>query len=164
MGDLSRVATAPVFSWNTAEAKRNFESFTGTPADFIRVDREVYHEVDCYVFLNSRGNQSDRYYMAQADGRWYGHKMGIIAIPDDPDSAAHVRDYKLAVEEVLGKKLGEKATWPEIDRTLRRFPQDKKIVWYRWFYAGIRQELPSDMGELVLRLSRPGQWEVVPLP
>ena len=126
----------PIFWWNNSpEARRDFEQHHGTPADFILVDRETYHGVDCHVLMSSVGNQSDRYYIGEKDGRWYGTKEGIIAIPD---RAANKRTYQLAVEEFLGKKLGDNppaSVIEEIGTTLRSLPQDRKTTWCRLLYS-----------------------------
>ena len=129
-------AQAPMLWWNkTPEAEKAFQQQRGKPTDFIVVDRETYHGVDCHVLLSSVGNQSNRYYVGAADGRWYGAKDGIIAIPDLP---ATDRTYKLAIEDFLGKKFGENAAdavIAEVAASLRSLSQDKKTVWCRLFYS-----------------------------
>ena len=93
----------PVFWWNhTPENKKNYEMYRGGPTDFVPVGRDLYHGVDCYVFLETKGNQSNRYYIGVKDGRWYGAKQGIIAVPDE-DAMLH--NYELALQEFYGKKI-----------------------------------------------------------
>jgi RNA polymerase sigma factor (sigma-70 family) len=125
----------PVFWWNnTPEAKKEFEQSSGTPADYVLVGRELYHGVECDVLLRSVGHP-DRYYVGVKDGRWYGAKEGIIAIPANLSEA-----HQLAVEEFLGKKLGENVSdsaWEEIENTLRSLPQDKKAAWCRLHYSRV---------------------------
>ncbi len=124
----------PVVWWtNTPEAKKDFELNFGTPADYVLVGRGDYHGIDCNVFLSAVGNQSDRYYVGVKDGRWYGAKEGIIALPAD-----FAQSQQLAVEEFLGKKFGENLSgsdWDRIGKTLRSLPQDKKFAWSRVNYA-----------------------------
>lgn len=128
----------PMFWWDRSpESQKAFEQYRGTPADFVLVGQENYHGVDCKVFLSSVGNQSDRFFIGADDGRWYGAKEGIIAIPD---MATYARTDQGLVEEFLGKKLGEKpaaAIWEDIGKTLRTLPQEKKVAWCRMLYSHI---------------------------
>jgi thiol-disulfide isomerase/thioredoxin len=128
-----------VFWWNNApEAKKEFARYSGTPSDYVLVDHQTYHGVECDVLLSSVGNQSDRYYVGVKDGRWYGAKEGIIALP-----AGFSRTHQLAVEEFLGKKLGENVSdsaWADIANTLRSLPQEKKIAWCRLNYSRLAKD------------------------
>jgi thiol-disulfide isomerase/thioredoxin len=127
----------PVFWRNdNPEAKKTFEKTSGTPSDYVLVDRQMYHGVDCHVFLSSVGNQSDRFYVGVNDGRWYGAKEGIIAAL--PDTETFVRTHQRTVEEFLGTKLGDKvsdAEWDKINDTLWSLAPDKKVAWCRLHYS-----------------------------
>jgi thiol-disulfide isomerase/thioredoxin len=131
----------PVF-WrrNSPEAKKAFEQTSGTPANYIRVGRENYHGFDCYVFLlsDSAGNERNRYYyIGVSDGRWYGAKEGIM---DMPDEAAFNRNYTRAVEEFLGKRIGQRELDSDELAQFRSLRQDKKSAWCRILYAHVAKD------------------------
>jgi thiol-disulfide isomerase/thioredoxin len=132
--DVSYLAKQPPAVWwnKTPGATAEYEQSTGKPADFVLVGRETYHGVECAVWLSTVGNQSDRYYVGLADGRWYGAREGIIAMPPGQE-----RTYRKTVEEFLGRNLGKNpsaADWAEIDRTLRSLPRERKVAWARLNY------------------------------
>jgi hypothetical protein len=130
----------PVFWWkDTAEATKNFQQSEGMPADYIRVGRETYHGVDCYVYLlcASPGNDRDRFYIGASDGRWYGAKEGIIKYPDlEKVKPQFVR----AEEEFLGMKIGDRELTSAEAAQFRSLTPAKKAAWYRILYAHVAKD------------------------
>lgn len=139
--------TKPVwnkFWWHdTPENQKNYELQFGKPEDFVYVGRDEYHGVDCHVLLSSRGNQTDRYYFRRQDGRWIGAEEGIVA---SRDPIASMRDYRLALEELLGRKLDhldlKSPEYQAILKSVRSLSQEDKERWCRIEFSHVKKYYP----------------------
>jgi hypothetical protein len=123
-----------LISWNSdrpALVRFETESNNGKPSDYVRVGREAFHGVECDVYLQAIGNQSDRYYIGSQDGRWYGAKIGIHVAPGDEEK--YRLDRQRAIEEFLGHAVApseQDKAWQSLDS----LPQDRKEAWCKLLY------------------------------
>jgi hypothetical protein len=130
-----------LFWWNDRKVeKEQYRQSFGSPEDFVLVGRESFHDVECDVYLNSAGNQADRFYFGLKDQRWYGAKEGIIAFGDLP---TYEKRYRATVEEFLGAGFDGKITsktWEKLALTLRKLPQARKILWCKLLYDRVSKD------------------------
>lgn len=130
----------PVHWWNrNKDARAHAEAVRGNPADFVPVGRDTFHGVRCRVLLHTTGNQTDRYYVGEADGRWYGAKEGIADFPPGLQRA-----YQAAVEEFLGRRLGpepSEAEWAAVNERLAALTAERKAAWHRLHYERVGRHL-----------------------
>lgn len=125
--------------WNgDRKAIQVFEQQFGHPSDYILVGRETFHDVECDVYLQSIGNQSDRYYVGVRDGRWQGAKVGIIAFTD-PEQM--MKTFQATLEEFLGEKVPPERL-AEVTTSLRQLPQDRKVTWCKLLYDRLGKNYP----------------------
>ncbi len=138
-GWLGYLNHQPLVCWWNDNAKQHQErrEAYGDATDFVLVDRENYHGVDCHVLLDARGNWSDRYYVGVKDGRWYGAKSGIISFANLPKFA---ETQQRLVEEFLGRSLGANPSnevWNAVHQELTALSPARRGAWGKRQYSEV---------------------------
>jgi len=114
----------------------------GEPENYILVDREDFHGVDCYVLLRVDGfNDRDRFYIGVKDHRWYGGKSGIISLTHYPDLS---KAFRSTVEKFLGRKLDDSTSeqdWQLIRHELADLKGERRTQWAKLNYDNFAKHL-----------------------
>ncbi|MCA9092805.1 MAG: TlpA family protein disulfide reductase [Planctomycetaceae bacterium] len=118
------------FWWESSNFEQANNDYYGSPEDYILVDREQFHGVDCYVLLKLGGWSSrNRHYVGVDDGRWYGYRAGVISLTHTPElSDAYAR----VVSDFLGRKMDASSgpqKWEAANAEIDQFEGQKRIDW-----------------------------------
>ncbi|MFM9964501.1 MAG: hypothetical protein ACKV2Q_25140 [Planctomycetaceae bacterium] len=128
----------PLTGWWNDDAKQREQRMDvfGTVSDYVLVDRENYHGVDCHVVLETR-QWRDRYYVGVKDGRWYGAKTGVISFANLPKFA---ETHQRLVEEFLGRSLGVNPSndvWNAVHEELAALSPARRAAWGKQLYSEV---------------------------